>query len=117
MTPPPPNLRVIPPRETKTHCPYCAFQCGMLVTQGEGGRLGVRADDDFPVNRGQMCIKGFTSGELIGHPDRLTSPLLRNSNGELEAVSWDSALGFIAERLLGLKRTHGNASLAAFGSG
>jgi assimilatory nitrate reductase catalytic subunit len=89
----------------------------MLVKEEPGGTLSVRADDDFPVNRGQMCIKGFTSGDLIHHPDRLQAPLLRKANGELEAVSWDSALDFIAERLLSLQRAHGRESVAAFGSG
>ena len=89
----------------------------MLVKESEGGELTVRADDDFPVNRGQMCIKGFTSSDLIGHADRLKSPLLRQKNGELEAVSWDSALDFIAERVKALQRAHGNDSVGAFGSG
>ena len=52
------------PLPTRTHCPYCAFQCGMTVSQA----LEVRPDDDFPVNRGQMCIKGFTSASLLDHP-------------------------------------------------
>jgi assimilatory nitrate reductase catalytic subunit len=113
----PPTLRVIAPAEQKTHCPYCAFQCGMVVKGAAEGPLSVRADEDFPVNRGQMCIKGFTSGELIDHPERLKSPLLRNAQGELEAVSWERALDFIAERLLALRAAHGNEALAAFGSG
>ncbi|HWZ90951.1 MAG TPA: molybdopterin oxidoreductase family protein [Polyangiaceae bacterium] len=117
MAPSPTILRVVPPVETKTHCPYCAFQCGMLVAEAEGGLLSVRADDDFPVNRGQMCIKGFTSAELITHPERLNTPLLRQPNGELSPVSWDSALDFIAERVLALQKAHGHAALAAFGSG
>jgi assimilatory nitrate reductase catalytic subunit len=111
------NLRVVPPVEKKTHCPYCAFQCGMLVQDLGAGQLTVRADDDFPVNRGQMCIKGFTSGDLIDNPDRIKTPLLRNPNGILEPVTWDTALDFIAERLLALRKAHGNESLAAFGSG
>ncbi len=57
-----PELRAVTQTTTKTHCPYCAFQCGMLVTVTEAHRerTDVRPDDDFPVNRGQMCIKGFT---------------------------------------------------------
>ncbi|HTA91260.1 MAG TPA: molybdopterin oxidoreductase family protein [Polyangiaceae bacterium] len=117
MTPPSPNLRVVAPPEKKTHCPYCAFQCGMVVTAGGEGALVVRADQDFPVNRGQMCIKGFTSGDLIDHPDRIKTPLLRRASGELEAVTWDSALDFVAERLLALRKAHGKASVGAFGSG
>ncbi len=39
--------------------------------------LEVRPDEAFPVNRGQMCIKGFTSADLLDHPERVTTPLLR----------------------------------------
>ncbi len=89
----------------------------MLVKDAADGALSVRADDAFPVNRGQMCIKGFTSAELIGHPDRLTAPLLRNARGALEAVSWERALDFIAERTLALQAKYGKSSIGAFGSG
>ena len=77
----------------------------------------IKADPDFPVNRGQMCIKGFTSGELLDHPARLTSPMLRGGDGRLAPVSWDTALDHVAERLLALRESYGAASLAAFGSG
>ena len=103
----------------KTHCPYCAFQCGMRVTPRAGSptSLEVRADEDFPVNRGQMCIKGFTSAELLDHPARVTSPRLRGGTGRLVEASWDAALDFVAERLLSIRERHGAAALAAFGSG
>ncbi|MEO6599437.1 MAG: molybdopterin-dependent oxidoreductase, partial [Polyangiaceae bacterium] len=105
----------------KTHCPYCAFQCGMTVTRSSVDfrreQLKVAADEEFPVNRGQMCIKGFTSAALIDHPERLTSPLRRKPDGTLSPVSWDSALDFIAERIIALQREHGAASVGTFGSG
>ena len=69
-----PVLRVVDAVTTRTHCPYCAFQCGMEVTTVTAAeavpapRPDVRPDPAFPVNRGQMCIKGFTSGDLLDHP-------------------------------------------------
>jgi len=106
----------------KTHCPYCAFQCGMTVTPRAARQPGqaafeVRADDTFPVNRGQMCIKGFTSAELLDHPARVTTPRLRGRTGHLVEASWDAALDFVAEGLLAIRARHGAAALAAFGSG
>ena len=104
---------------TETHCPYCAFQCGMTVTRVQAAttELRVAANPDFPVNRGQMCIKGFTSAELLEHDARVRSPLLRQRDGRLVPASWDSALSFVAERLLALRARFGPASVAAFGSG
>jgi assimilatory nitrate reductase catalytic subunit len=98
-----------------THCPYCALQCGLRATD-EGGAITVVPDEHFPINRGQMCIKGFKAGELLDVPGRLTSPLVR-SGGVLRPASWEAALDFIAERLLALRAEHGPEALAAFGSG
>src|SRR5687767_12013769 len=77
----------------------------------------IEADADFPVNRGQMCIKGFNAGELLAHPARLTNPLMRGPSGRLEATTWELALDFIAERLELLRQRHGADALATFGSG
>jgi assimilatory nitrate reductase catalytic subunit len=101
------------PLPTRTHCPYCAFQCWMTVSQA----LEVRPDDTFPVNRGQMCTKGFTSADLLDHAERVTTPLLRGSDGRFAPASWETALDFIAQRLLAIRAAHGPDALAAFGSG
>jgi assimilatory nitrate reductase catalytic subunit len=96
----------------------------MLVDRAESGSgpgglvpLRVRADPDFPVNRGQMCIKGFNAGALLEVRERLTSPLLRDPGGSLRPVSWEVALDYIAVRMRELKARHGADALAAFGSG
>ena len=105
-----PTLATLP---TRTHCPYCAFQCGMTVSQA----LEVRPDDTFPVNRGQMCTKGFTAADLLDHGERVTTPLLRGADGRLAPANWEAALDFVAERLLAIRAAHGAEALAAFGSG
>src|SRR5947208_285404 len=114
-----PRLQPVVTETTKTHCPYCAFQCGMTVTTRHADRreVTIAPDPDFPVNRGQMCIKGFTSGALLEHPSRLRSPLLRQRSGALVPVSWDTALDFVASRIQEIARAHGPASIGAFGSG
>jgi len=118
-----PPLRVVDAVTTRTHCPYCAFQCGMAVTtvttadSVSAPQPDIRPDPAFPVNRGQMCIKGFTSGDLLDHPARLTAPLMRTRDGRLAPTSWEAALDFVADKLIRLREAHGPAALAAFGSG
>ncbi len=102
----------------RTHCPYCAFQCGMLLgTAAEDGEPEVRADPDFPVNRGLMCIKGFNSGKLLSSRARVTTPLLRDAAGTMREASWQEALDFVCEKLLSIRWRSGAEALGAFGSG
>ncbi|ASU83945.1 nitrite reductase [Nocardiopsis gilva YIM 90087] len=102
---------------TTTHCPYCALQCAMHLEPGPNGALTVRPAD-FPTNRGGLCRKGWTSAEVLGTPDRITSPLLRKDrNAEFTEVDWDTALDYVAERLSGLRAEYGPDAVAVFGSG
>ena len=62
--------------------------------------------------------EGRTAGELLTHPERLTTPLLRRSrSAPLTPVSWDEALAHVAERLTALGAAHAPDAVALFGSG
>ncbi|WP_308197923.1 molybdopterin oxidoreductase family protein [Saccharopolyspora soli] len=98
-----------------THCPYCALQCGMSLTAGEGAEVEV-APRQFPTNAGGLCQKGWTSGSLLTSPARLTTPLIR-LDGELRPASWDAALGLIAGKLAEIQARHGKDAVAVFGGG
>ena len=100
----------VPIRQVDTHCPYCALQCGMSLT---GPRVEPR---DFPTNRGGLCQKGWTSGELLTTGDRLTTPLVR-IDGELRPVTWATALDFTASRITEIQAAHGKDAIAVFGGG
>ncbi len=102
---------------TRTHCPYCSLQCGMVL-QRTGRALEVRPWPEFPVNEGALCRKGWTATALRGHRERLTSPLVRDrESGELRAAGWDEALDLVAGRLLELRAEHGPDAVAVFGGG
>src|SRR5262245_42156190 len=99
-----------------THCPYCALQCGMTLHPGAAG-LSVEARD-FSANRGKLCPKGWTAAELLSHPDRLQTPLLRDRKaGRLRPASWDEALERIASRVLQIQEQHGKNAVGIFGGG
>src|SRR5918992_4785155 len=74
-----------------THCPYCAFQCGMNLI-GPREQATVTGNEAFPVNKGALCIKGWTSAETLIHPNRLLTPMTRNGAGDLAPVTWEEAL-------------------------
>ena len=102
--------------DTATHCPYCAFQCGLRVS-GSDGVLAIAGDADFPVNRGALCIKGFTAADTLEHPERLRTPLVRSRAGELEPASWEEALDRIVAGIRAAQESHGADAVGVFGGG
>ncbi|MFF5053751.1 molybdopterin oxidoreductase family protein [Micromonospora sp. NPDC000663] len=104
------------PREVATHCPYCALQCGMTLRTDDGGVTVLPRQ--FPTNRGGLCQKGWTAADLLDHPDRLTTPLLRDAaTGELRRASWDAALDRIVSGIRTVQDTAGRDAVAVFGGG
>nr|WP_036319070.1 molybdopterin oxidoreductase family protein [Microbacterium indicum] len=101
-----------------THCPYCALQCAMTLEPTPGERLPVSvAGRDFPTNRGGLCRKGWTSAELLGRGDRLTTPLMRRPDGSLGEASWEEALDRIAAEVVRLRAESGPDAIGVFGGG
>ena len=68
-------------------CPYCGTGCG-----------SVEPWKRHPVNEGKVCPKGNFGWQFINHPDRLTTPLIKE-NGEFREASWDEALDLVASTL------------------
>ena len=102
--------------ETPTHCPYCAFQCGMkLGIAGDGPT--VSADAGFPVNKGALCIKGWTSVDTLAHPERLLTPLVRDAAGDLAPATWDEALSSIVNAFRKTQAEHGSDAVGIFSGG
>ncbi len=88
-----------------TTCPRdCYDACGIAVVKRNGTIRHVRGDPGHPVSRGKLCRKcsiGY-NGSFLDPEARLTRPLRRagaKGEGRFEPVSWDEALGEIAERL------------------
>lgn len=100
----------------RSHCPYCAFQCGMRLAITADQRVEVAGDPDFPLNRGQLCVKGAHAAELLRHSERLLTPLVRHG-GVLQPTSWDLALEGLAARIRDLQKRYGADALGVFGSG
>src|SRR3954447_16984552 len=101
---------------TETHCPYCALQCG--ITLRPGPRAVRLEPSDFPVNRGGLCAKGWTAAELLDHPDRLRTPLIRERKGApLRPASWEEALDRVVAAIRRSQEAYGPDSVGAFGGG
>ncbi|MGF7123966.1 MULTISPECIES: molybdopterin oxidoreductase family protein [unclassified Rhodococcus (in: high G+C Gram-positive bacteria)] len=99
---------------TATHCPYCGLQCAMTLTR-EAGSVTV-AGRQFPTNRGGLCQKGWTSAELLRHPDRLTTPLVRDA-GTLRRATWPEALDRVVDGFRSAQDAGGRDAVGIFGGG
>jgi assimilatory nitrate reductase catalytic subunit len=84
----------------------------MNLRVADGQVVGVEPRD-FPHNRGSLCPKGVVAYQQAGHPDRLLYPMMRR-NGSLARVSWDHALGYIAERWQAIQAEHGRDAVAIY---
>ena len=73
---------------------------------------------DFPTNRGGLCQKGWTAGELLGHADRLRTPLVRDSrSAPLRSATWDEALERIVAAIERTQQKYGRDGVGIFGGG
>ncbi|BEP13383.1 molybdopterin oxidoreductase family protein [Acidothermaceae bacterium B102] len=100
-----------------THCPYCSLQCGITVDATTRPIL-LEAQHDFPTNLGGLCAKGWTAAELIDHPQRLTTPLIRDGrDGPLRPATWDEALERVAAAIVRTQSEYGRDGVGLFGGG
>ncbi len=98
----------------KSVCRICHGGCSMLLSVKNGKLVKVKPAES-PFNRGQMCIKGRYTPEMMYHPSRLLSPLKRIGNrgeNKWQEIDWDTALDEIADKLDNIRRTLGPESIA-----
>jgi anaerobic selenocysteine-containing dehydrogenase len=96
-----------------TTCPRdCYDTCGMWVHKRDGLVTAVRGNPNHAVSRGTLCGKCSTAynREWRDPQRRLSQPLRRvgpKGAGRFEAVSWETALAEISQRLHEVIAVHG----------
>ena len=86
-----------------------------LVTRGDQ-IVSVHPALDGPANKGALCVKGQFAYDFVGHPERLSTPLVRK-NGQLVPASWEEALNKAAEGFKAVETEHGRHAIYAIASG
>jgi len=87
-----------------------------MTVETRDGALAARGDATFGVNAGELCMKGFSAAEMLGHPERLLRPLVRR-DGVLVEATWDEALDAAADGFRAIAASKGSDAIASFGSG
>ncbi|GIU16769.1 periplasmic nitrate reductase [Shewanella sp. c952] len=107
----------------KAPCRFCGTGCSVLVGTQEGKVVATQGDPEAPVNKGLNCIKGYFLSKIMYGDDRLTQPLLRQTNGKFDKagdfapVSWDQAFDIMADKWKTALKAKGPTSVGMFGSG
>jgi NADH-quinone oxidoreductase subunit G len=102
-----------------TVCTHCGDGCkttlGVRATT-QGAEI-MRGDnrDKSGMNGDFLCVKGRYAFDFANHEDRLTQPLVRQANGQLEPVSWEVAFTTIGKKLKELRDTRGGESIGVVG--
>jgi assimilatory nitrate reductase catalytic subunit len=109
--------RLKPDATVKTICGFCSTGCGLKVHLLNGEAINLSPEVTYPVNLGMACPKGWEALTPLRSPDRATTPLLRNAQGELGPVSWEAALKVFVEKFKNIQQQHGPDSLAWLGTG
>src|SRR5215217_1237368 len=80
-------------------CEHCASGCAQRTDHRRGKVMRRLAGDDPQVNEEWNCDKGRWAFTYTGVGDRITTPLLRDSDGKLRPASWSEALHVAGARL------------------
>ena len=110
--------RLKPASTTTSICGFCATGCQLNIhLDKQGQAINLTPKPGYPVNLGMACPKGWQALDPLDTPDRATSPLLRNSKGEMEEVGWDRAVEAFVSKLKGIQKDHGRESVAFLSTG
>ncbi len=107
-------------RVTPTVCDVCFWRCAGFAHVEDGTPWKIVGNPDDLHSRGRLCTRGTGGMGAYLDPDRLRQPLLRRERGgeqRFEPVSWDTALGHVAERMEAIGREHGRDRLALVSHG
>ena len=109
------QCRIWDAEAVETVCPFCGCGCNIELQVKDGRVVQVTSRVGNGPGEGNLCVKGRYGFQFIGHPDRLTQPLVRK-DGELVPATWDEALDLVAARLGAIRDEHGADALAGFSS-
>jgi anaerobic selenocysteine-containing dehydrogenase len=96
-------------------CIGCTNFCGVKY-QVENGKIAkLEGMQEHHVNRGALCARAYGMKQLVYAPNRIKTPLKRvgeKGEGKWKSISWDEALGIIANKLNEIKEKFGAEKVA-----
>jgi thiosulfate reductase/polysulfide reductase chain A len=99
----------------RTVCRECNANCAMLVHIKNGRAIKAESTPGLLTSRDELCPRAAAGLERLYHPKRLTLPQRRageRGSGKWERISWDEALGEIAQQFQRARESNGAESVA-----
>ena len=104
-------------------CGYCSVGCGLKIgVNAAGEAVAVKGNDLHPTNAGRVCVKGLYEYKVLNDKDlrvgeRAKYPLLRNSSGGWDIITWDAAITLLAQKIIEAVNVSGPDSVGIYNTG
>jgi formate dehydrogenase major subunit len=100
-----------------TTCAYCGVGCSFRAELQGDQLVRMVPNRDGHANHGHSCVKGRFAFGYASHPDRITTPMIRDSiRDPWREVSWDEAINHAAQRLQAIQKQYGRKSIGGISS-
>lgn len=109
--------RLLPDQTTSMVCGFCSTGCALDIHMKNGEAINVTPTKNYPVNLGGACPKGWEALTPLKAKDRAVTPLMRQPDGTLRPVSWETALNTFVRKFKAIQKKYGKESLAFLSTG
>jgi formate dehydrogenase major subunit len=107
----------LPEHSVVTTCAYCGVGCAFKAELKGDQVVRMVPWKGGQANHGHSCVKGRFAFGYSTHPDRITTPMIRDNIDEpWQTVSWDEAVNFAAKKLRAIQAEHGPNSIGGITS-
>lgn len=107
----------LPSRTVLTTCAYCGVGCSFKAELRGDELVRMTPYKDGGANEGHSCVKGRFAWGYATHPDRVTTPLIREKIDEpWREATWDEAINNAAQRLRDVQERYGIDSIGGITS-
>lgn len=100
-----------------TTCAYCGVGCSFRAEMKGQQVVRMVPNKDGGANHGHSCVKGRFAFGYATHPDRITTPMIRDSiHMPWREVSWDEAFEFAASKIRQIQSKYGAGAVGGITS-
>ncbi|KAI5915337.1 formate dehydrogenase subunit alpha [Thauera sp. 2A1] len=100
-----------------TTCAYCGVGCSFKAEVKGNEVVRMVPHKDGKANMGHSCVKGRFAWGYATHPDRITTPMIRNSIDEpWRKVSWEEAINHAANEFRAIQVKYGRNAVGGITS-